>query len=119
MSFVYSAAPHGSTGRSHAHEARGGLARRTREPDFVTELLSLGAGHDERDVGDLDTPQVDLLGRTERYAELGDRAPVELVPACDPCPELARRLQPAYRLGFGPQDRLDLLDGLRDLGGNG
>ena len=32
-------------------------------PICMAELLGLGADHDERDVGDLDAPQVDLLGR--------------------------------------------------------
>src|SRR6185312_9204369 len=58
-------------------------AGRRRESDRVTELLGLGAGDDELDVRDLDAPQIGLLGRTKRHGELGDRAPIELVPLGD------------------------------------
>ena len=42
-----------------------------------------------------------VLGRTKRLAELGDRLLVELVPARELCPELARRL----RAGASPPPR--------------
>src|SRR5207245_2635950 len=69
----------------------GASAGRGGETDRVAETLGLGAGHDERDVGNLDAPQVRLLGSTKSLAELCDRVVVELAPARQLCPEFARR----------------------------
>src|SRR6478672_2333967 len=105
MKLVYRAARHQSTRRLPQVPLSAGRARKA---DRVTDLLGLGADHDELDVGDLNAPQIGLLGRTKRHSELGDRAPIELVPACELRAELPRRLEPTHSLRLGPQDRLDL-----------
>src|SRR5689334_8591785 len=107
MCLVYNAAGRESNVRhSGIRCVSPGSTRRRRKTDRVPELLGPGADHDERDVIDLDPPEIDdlLVCGAEDRAEPGDRLPVELVPALELVAELRRRLELPHRLRLRPQD---------------